>query len=133
VLTGRPAGYGMSIVEMSEADRERWRGFLGRIEQRAGRRVLIGASPIRFAELQGGLIAAGYAVTGGSDAATVAELARGEAQPIDAGLLDAGWLAAGGLTARVESVLAARKLPCVTVHGDARRARIAIDKLLSVA
>jgi hypothetical protein len=129
---GLSPGYGLIIVEMPEPDRERWRGFLTRIEQRAGRRVLVGAGPARLAELQGGLVSAGYVVTGGSEPNALAELARAEAYPIDAAVLDSTWLATAGSTTWVESVLAPRKVPCLTVHGDARRARIAIDKLLSV-
>jgi hypothetical protein len=33
----------------------------------------------------------------------------------------------------VETLFSARGVPCVTLHGDARRARSAIDKLLTIA
>jgi len=130
---GLSPGYGLSIVEMPEQDRERWWSFLTRIERRAGRRVLIAAGSARLVELQGGLVAAGYAVTGGSEPGAIAELASADAHPIDAALLDATWLATAGTPSGVEALLSARNVPCVTAHGDARRARIAIDKLLSVA
>ena len=117
---------------MPDDDRERWAAFLTRIEQRSARRVLIGAAPARLAELQSELSAAGYAVTGGSDPGAIAQLASAEAHPVDAALIDARWLAAASMPARVESLFSARKLPCVTVHGDAERARIAVDRLLSV-
>jgi hypothetical protein len=130
--TGLSPGYGLSIAEMADDDRERWAAFLTRIEQRSARRVLIGAAPARLAELQSELIAAGYAVTGGSDPGALAQLASAEAHPVDAALIDARWLAAASTPARVESLFSARKVPCVTVHGDAERARIAVDRLLSV-
>ncbi|MGH2898257.1 MAG: PilZ domain-containing protein, partial [Solirubrobacteraceae bacterium] len=41
---GLSPGYGLMILEMTEAERERWCGFLGRIEKRASKRVLIGAA-----------------------------------------------------------------------------------------
>jgi len=128
---GRPPGYGLSIVEMAKEDRERWSAFLLRIERRSARRVLIGATPARLAELQSGLEAAGYVVTGSSEPSALARLASAEAHPVDAALIDATWLATASST-RVEPLFSARKVPCVTVHGDAKRARIAVDQLLAV-
>ncbi|HET7502984.1 MAG TPA: hypothetical protein VFK02_18315 [Kofleriaceae bacterium] len=130
---GLSPGYGLSIVDMPDSDRHRWCAFLARIEKRTSRRVLIGASPARLAELQGGLVAAGYDATGGSDPSALAQLASAEARPVDAALIDAGWLATSSSPDWVEEMFSARNVPCVTMHGDARRARIAIDRLLSVA
>ena len=130
---GLAAGFGLEILEMGEADRVRWRAFLTRIEQRADRRVLIGASPTRLAELQTALAAVGYAVTGGTDPGAVVQLASSEARAVDAALIDAGWLTPQMSFEWVESLFAARKIPCLRLHGDARRARSAIDKLLAVA
>ena len=126
---GLTAGYGLHIMDIAEPDRMRWLGFLARIERRAEKRVLIGASPARLLELQTALSAIGYAVTGGTDSAALAELATSEARPVDAALIDGGWIDSNG----VETVFSARNVPCVTLYGDARRARIAIDKLLAVA
>ena len=128
---GRSPGYGLSIVEMADEDRARWSAFLLRIERRSERRVLIGAAPARLAELQSGLEAAGYVVTGSSEPSAVARLASAEAHPVDAAIIDASWLAAASST-RVEPLFTARKVPSVTVHGDAKRARIAVDQLLAV-
>lgn len=128
---GRSPGYGLSIVEMAEEDRARWSAFLLRIERRSERRVLICATPARLTELQSGLEAAGYVVTGSSEPGAVARLASAEAHPVDAAIIDASWLAAASST-RVEPLFSARKVPCVTVHGDAKRARIAADQLLAV-
>jgi hypothetical protein len=130
---GLSAGYGLNITEMGDADRVRWLAFLARIEKRADRRILIGASPSRLAELQGCLAAAGYAVTGGTDPGALVQLASAEARPVDAALIDAGWLAPNVSGEWVESLFSARNVPCLTLHGDAKRARSAIDKLLSVA
>ena len=129
---GITPGYGLSIIEMAEPDRARWGAFLARVEKRAAKRVLIGASPMRLAELQGGLAAAGYAVTGGTDPGAIAQLASGEAHPVDAALVDAAWVADGPSPSWIESLFSARNVPCVTIHGDARRARVAIDRLLAV-
>jgi len=129
---GLTAGFGLEIVDMSEADRMRWLGFLARIERRAEKRVLIGADPARFAELQAGLASLGYAVCGGTDPGTLVQLANGDARPADAVLIDAGWLQNESSTTLVESLFSARNVPCVTMHGEVRRARQAIDRLLEV-
>ena len=127
---GLSAGYGLQISDMGQADRERWLAFLARIEKRAERRVLIGASPARLAELQAGLVALGYAVTGGTDPGALVQLASAEARPVDAALIDAGWLTPEASSTWVQSLFAERNVPCITLHGDAKRARLAIDKLL---
>jgi hypothetical protein len=129
---GIPAGYGLGIVEMSESDRMRWLAFLARIERRAEKRVLVGASPERLAELQAGLAGCGYSVLGGSDPGALVQLARADDRPADAALLDAGWLSNGASASWVESLFSARNVPFVTLQGDARRARQAIDRLLEV-
>ena len=85
-----------------------------------------------ISELQSGLVAAGYAVTGGSNRDIIAQLASAEARPVDAALIDAAWLVAGNAPSWVDSLFASRNVPYVAMHGDARRARIAIDKLLAV-
>lgn len=130
--SGLSPGYGLSIVDMAGAERDRWQQFVARIEKRTARRVLIGASQARLGELQSVLVAAGYAVTGASEAGVIAQLASAEAQPVDAALIDAAWLVGGNLPSRIESLFASRSIPCVTMHGDARRARVAIDRLLAV-
>jgi len=129
---GLVTGFGLHIVDMTAAERERWVAFLTRVERRAEKRVLIGASPVRLAELQALLAAAGYAVTGGTDAGALVQLASTEVRPVDAALIDAGWLAPTQSATWVESLFAARNVPCLTLHGDVRRARAAMDKLLAV-
>jgi hypothetical protein len=129
---GLSPGYGLMILEMADPERERWCAFLARIEKRASKRVLIGAAPARLAELQSGLVAAGYAVTGGSDRDIIAQLASAEARPVDAALIDAAWLVGGSAPSWVDSLFASRNVPYVAMHGDAKRARVAIDKLLAV-
>jgi hypothetical protein len=129
---GIQAGYGLSIVEMNETDRLRWLGFLGRVERRAEKRVLIGAAPARLLELQAMLEACGYAVTGGSDPGALVQLARASDRPVDVVVLDAGWLPSGASASWVESLFSARDVPCVTLQGDTRRARITVDRILEV-
>lgn len=129
---GLAPGYGLSITDMGDDARARWLSFLARIEKRAERRILIGASPARMAELQTCLAAAGYAVTGGTDPGALVQLASAEARPVDAALIDAAWLSPQMSSEWVESLFSARNVPCVTLHGDAKRARATIDRLLGV-
>ena len=125
-------GYGLVILEMVDTERERWSRFLRRVATRASKRVLIAASAGRLTELESGLVAGGYATTGGSEAGAIAQLVSAEARPFDAALIDAAWLLSEGSTLWVESVFTARNIPYVTVHGDARRGRQAVDRLLAV-
>jgi hypothetical protein len=129
---GLLVGFGLLIVSMSEADRMRWLGFLARIERRADKRVLIGADPARLAELQAGLASLGYAVTGGTDPGALVQLANSDARPADAVLIDADWLQNEASASLMENLFSARNVPCVTMQGEVRRARMAIDKLLEV-
>jgi hypothetical protein len=94
--------------------------------------VLIGASPARLAELQAALAGAGYAVMGGTDPGALVQLANADSRPVDAALIDSTWLGVGASASWVESLFSARDVPCVTVNGDVRRARSAIDRLLQV-
>jgi hypothetical protein len=125
-------GYGLVILEMADPERERWSRFLRRVATRATKRVLIAASADRLTELESGLVAGGYATTGGTEPGEIAQLVSAEARPFDAALIDAAWLLSEGSTLWVESVFTARSVPYVTVHGDAKRARQAIDRLLAV-
>jgi hypothetical protein len=130
--SGMSSGYGLVILEMNEFERDRWSGFLSRVAKRATKRVLIAASPARLAELETGLVAGGYATTGGTEPGAIAQLVSAEARPVDAALIDAAWLVTEGSTLWVQSVFTSRNVPYVTVHGDAKRARTAIDRLLAV-
>ncbi len=130
---GLAAGYGLYITEMGQADRARWLAFLDRVERRSERRVLIGASPTRLQEIQSDLAAVGYAVTGATDPGALVQLANGDVRPVDAALIDAGWLAPQTSPEWVESLFAARNVPCVQLHGDAKRARAVVDQLLILA
>src|SRR5262249_17798016 len=126
------AGYGLLILDMGDIDKRRWESFIHRIEKRADKRVLIGASPERLAELQTTLSAAGYAVMGGTDPGALVQLAGADARPGAAARLDPDWLGAGTTASWVENLFSARNVPCVTVRGDARRARTTVDRLLQV-
>lgn len=127
---GLMPGYGLSISDMGDVDLGRWMRFLSRIEKRAEKRVLIGASSERLAELQSALAAIGYAVSGGTDPGALAQLV-GAGRMVDAVLLD-GDFAPGSSTGWIESLFSARKVPCVTVHGDVKRGRSVVDQLLAI-
>ncbi|HEX3758371.1 MAG TPA: hypothetical protein VHW23_06675 [Kofleriaceae bacterium] len=129
---GLSPGYGLIILEMADPERERWSRFLRRVAKRSSKRVLIAASSARLAELETGLVAGGYATAGGTEPGAIAQLVSAEARPYDAALLDATWLLSEGSTLWVESVFTARNIPYVTVHGDAKRGRQAVDRLLAV-
>jgi hypothetical protein len=129
---GLAAGFGVALLEMSDVDRARWQLFVGRVERRGEKRVLVGALPSRFAELQAALAACGYAVTGGADRGAIVQLASGDARPADAALLDAAWLSDEASTTALERLFTSRQVPFVKLQGDARRARSAIDRLLAV-
>lgn len=129
---GLASGFGLTIMEMTEADKMRWLGFLARIERRAEKRVLVGAEPARLAELQAGLAGCGYVVVGGADPGVLVQLANSDSRPADAVLIDAGWLQNEASATLVESLFSARNVPCVTMNGEVRRARQAIDRLLEV-
>lgn len=129
---GLAPGFGLTIMEMTEADKMRWLAFLARIERRAEKRVLVGAEPARLAELQAGLAGCGYVVVGGADPGVLVQLANSDSRPADAVLIDAGWLQNEASATLVESLFSARNVPCVTMNGEVRRARQAIDRLLEV-
>lgn len=126
------AGYGVAIDDLASGDAQRWAAFLTRVEKRSDRRILVGASPQRLAELSAGLGAAGYAVTGGSDAGAFVHLAESDRRPVDAAVIDPDWAGGGPSGAWLEALLGARNVPCVSTHGDARRARAVVDRLLQV-
>ncbi|MDX2088413.1 MAG: PilZ domain-containing protein [Kofleriaceae bacterium] len=127
---GLSPGFGLNILDMSEADRQRWNRFLARIEKRAALRVLVGANPSRLTAIQNVLTAAGYVVTGGTDPGMLMQLAAAESRPVDAALIDAGWLTPQTSAEWVESMFSARNVPSAILKGDAKRSRAAIDRLL---
>ena len=129
---GLAPGYGLAFEQMGDADRARWHAFIGRIERRTEKRVLVGATQARLAELQSALAGAGYAVIGGTDPGALVQLANADTRPVDAALIDGTWLGAGSAS-WVENLFSARAVPCVTVNGDVRKARTAVDRLLKVA
>lgn len=129
---GLTPGIGLAITDIGSSDIQRWEAFIARIETRTGKRVLIGAPPARLAKLQATLAGVGYAVLGGADPGTIIQLANADTRPVDAALIDARWLHGGELGSWVEHLFVARNVPCVTAHGNARGARIAVDKLLDI-
>ncbi len=130
---GLAAGYGLRLVEMGPVDAERWAEFLTRVARRSDKRVLVGASPARLAQLQASLSAAGYTVIGGTDPDALAALANGEPRSIDAALIDSTWIEAGLSSTWLETLFSAHSVPCATMQGDVRRARLVIDQLLELS
>ncbi|MEZ4363960.1 MAG: PilZ domain-containing protein [Kofleriaceae bacterium] len=128
---GLRAGYGLEIADLAAGERALWEGFVARVRRRSGLHVLVGASPARFEEIAAGLLAAGYAVTGSIDPSAVAQLAELPGPPADAAVLDDQWAVQGPVD-WMASILTARGVPCVTSHGDARRAYGEIDRLLGL-
>jgi hypothetical protein len=131
-LRGLTAGYGLEIVDMSDGDRVRWTRFLGRVERRAARTVLVGAAPRRLEAIARALTDAGYAVTSSADAGALVRLADGPQLP-DVAVIDDSLLEQGVSAAWLEQMFTQRQVPCITVRGDATRARLVVDRLLAVA
>jgi hypothetical protein len=129
---GLIAGYGLEIVDMSEGDRVRWSRFLARVERRSGKTVLVGAAPRRLEAIARTLSDAGYAVTSSADAGALVRLADGPSLP-DVAVIDESLLEQGVSAAWLEQMFTQRQVPCITVRGDATRARLVVDRLLAVA
>lgn len=129
---GMHEGVGVKIVMMADADRARWDAFLGRVRRRTEKKVLIGAGPGRVEELAAGLVGAGYTVTSGSDLGLLMRVAELDPCPPDLAVIDADFDRTAAPAGWIEQVFAARRVQCVTVQGDVRRARTTVDKLLDV-
>jgi hypothetical protein len=126
------SGYGLEIAELSEPARLSWERFVGRVRRRSSRRVLVGAGAARFEEISASLLGAGYTVTGGIDPTSVAQLAALEPRPADAAVLDSDWTQQGPAPMWMVERLSALGIPCLTTHGDGRRAYGEVDRLLGV-
>lgn len=129
---GLTAGYGLEIVDMSEGDRVRWGRFLTRVERRSGKSVLVGAAPRRLEQIGRALADAGYAVTSSADPGALVRLADGPTLP-DVAVIDESLLDQGVSGAWLEQMFTQRQVPCITIRGEAMRARMVVDRLLAVA
>ncbi len=129
---GIAGGAGLKIVTMDSAHRGAWDAFLGRVQRRSEKRILVGASPERLGELTAGLGAAGYAVTAGSDPGMLMRLAELDPNPPDAAVIDSDLERATAPSGWIEQVFASRQVQCITVHGDVSQARALVDKALLV-
>jgi hypothetical protein len=129
---GLTAGYGLEIVDMSDGDRVRWSRFLARVERRSARTVLVGAAPRRLEAIARALTDAGYAVTSSADAGALVRFADGPLLP-DVAVIDESLIEQGVSAAWLEQMFTQRQVPCITVRGDATRARLVVDRLLAVA
>lgn len=129
---GLSPGAGLTIVEVADGDRVRWTRFLARIERRATRTVLVGASMPRLEAISRALADAGYAVAPCTDPGTLIRLADTGALP-DAAVIDTSLLEQGVEAGWLEQMFTARQVPCITVRGEAHRARLVVDRLLAVS
>ncbi len=129
---GLTAGYGLEIVDMSDGDRVRWSRFLARVERRAAKTVLVGAAPRRLEAIARALTDAGYAVSSSADAGALVRMADGPTLP-DVAVIDESLLEQGVSAQWLEQMFTQRQVPCITVKGDANRARLVVDRLLAVA
>ena len=80
--------------------------------------------------LRVGLVGAGYNVTSGSDLGLLMRVAELDPCPPDLAVIDAEFDRGTAPAGWIEQVFAARQVQCVTIQGDARRARSTVDRLL---
>jgi hypothetical protein len=71
-------------------------------------------------------------VTSSADAGALVRLADGPLLP-DVAVIDDSMLEQGVSAAWLEQMFTQRQVPCITVRGDATRARLVVDRLLAVA
>jgi len=129
---GLSPGAGLAVLDLSESDGVRWQRFLARVERRTTRTVLVGASMPRLEAITRALADAGYAVAPCTDPGTLIRLADAGTLP-DAAVIDASMLEQGVEAGWLEQMFTARQVPCITVRGEAHRARLVVDRLLAVA
>jgi hypothetical protein len=129
---GLSPGAGLAISDVSEGDGVRWQRFLSRVERRATRTVLVGASMPRLEAITRALADAGYAVAPCTDPGTLIRLADAGSLP-DAAVIDCSMLEQGVEAGWLEQMFTARQVPCITVRGEAHRTRLVVDRLLAVA
>jgi hypothetical protein len=131
VARGLVAGAGLRLEPLAEPARERWAQFLGRIERRSGRTVVVGAGLARLEAITRALTDAGYAVAPCADPGALLRTAEGGAAP-DAAIIDDSLLGHGVAPQWLEQLFSARQVPCITMRGEVGRARAVVDRLLSV-
>lgn len=130
---GLTTGFGLEITDFAPRDRERYEAFVERIGQRARRRVVVGASPERTEALVAGLSSAGYSVTGTSDPNALVQLVECDARPPDVAVLCSTLTVNPDAVRRLEQVLGSRKVPLISIQGEAPpRTRAVVDDLLHV-
>jgi hypothetical protein len=131
---GLSPGYGVEIVELGAADRQRFDAFLSRVRRRSLRRVVVAATPDRAAELTAALGAVGYAVTTCSDTGWLESVPDGAPQPPDAIVLDAafGLPSTPSATELAERIRARDVLCITTTHDTGSRVRARVDRALGI-
>jgi hypothetical protein len=94
----------------------------------------VAAAPGRMKQLMSALAAVGYAVTGGSEADVVIELAGREKRPPDAVVIDASLDAHGLERNRLAHAFADRRVRCVAADNEPPTlTRAVVDRLLGVS
>ena len=118
-----PPGFGLAIIEMTEADRMRWLGFLARIERRAEKRVLSAPSLRGSPSCKRDSRVAVTSSIGGTDPGALVQLAKSDAPPCRRRADRCGVAAKRGVcNARREPVLGAQ---CSMRHDERRGAACA--------
>jgi hypothetical protein len=130
---GLHSGFGVEIVNFHRTDDERYVEFVDRVSRRVQRRVIVAAAPERAEALVQGLSAAGYTVSGNSDAGALLRLAECEPRPPDVAILDASLDAPAVTAHRLEQLFAMRKVPVLPLAAEPPfRARAMLDSVLAV-
>ena len=112
-----------------EQDKQLYEQLVDRVEQRATKRVIIGAAPDRLHCLSDGLSAVGYSAAGASDPSSLARLTT---MPADMAIVDASLIRGVG-NSWIRRVFTSRNIPCISTNQDSvERTRANVDTLLRV-
>ncbi len=129
---GLSSGVGIEITAISQRDEQRFGAFVARVGRRCEREVLVGASPGRVLELTAALSAAGYCVTGVSDAASLVARAAASPRVPDLAIIDSSLASESPRAIQAaRRQLAVRLVPLMQIDGDAAEvARETVDDAL---
>ncbi len=129
---GLSTGYGFTIIELGEHERDRFSGFVSRLRLRNDRRVMVGAAAPRLNEIGSALHSVGYTVLGDSDPRMLVELIHRQAPP-DVVVIDSTFAARGSGRNQLARLLANRHVPYVASSGEPTlQTRVIVDRLLQV-
>ncbi len=124
---GLSAGYGLQLD--LEHDADRYQQLLLRVQLRADKRILIGASPERLQSLSNGLSAVGYSTAGASDPTALARLTT---TPADIAIVDTSLVQGVG-NSWVRRVFTSRNITCLSTNREpVENTRATVDNILRV-